>query len=531
MSKNTLLFIYLLTVSSACWAQSFTRINGNKLDVVSANGKWAFSLLLEDDWSGTPGGIYLYDIENKTPDYYEGALGEAPYADAVSDNGILAGSIGGRAALLSQGEWTLLPIPNDDLIAESNARGISADGSIVCGYLDFGRIKARVPMLWTLQADGTYEYEMLPAPEKDFSNLTPQAVDALRISANGSVIAGRVIDYSGSCNLIIVWKKNTENAWSYQIIGENLIFNAGVELPFFDPEGGPVSPDATAYFTNEDWEKYLQAIEDYLIARENTEDWWTLKNPEYYQEEYISHPDSIAAYNEAVGIFNIANDEYIEAMNNYYNALNNELSTGYSIGVYYMNISRNGRYVTSSAEYPDPNPSGWYPESFHSPLYFDLQTGEHKIFSSEKDAMGYGITDNGDMFYSIPYMGYTKNAYVMPAGTDKSPVGIADWVLQKTNNQLNIRPDLLFSWDGRIDNLITGSVKPSANGKILVSTFLSPVNDMPVSYIVDLGDDVGIQTIESFSPIKIYPNPASDVLYFINSEVKNLKKAIPLSQQ
>jgi hypothetical protein len=500
--------------SSACWAQSFTRIDGNKLNVLSANGKWAFSFTVEDEESGIPGSIYLYDIENNTPVYYEGAPGELPYVDAVSDNGILAGSTGGNAALLINREWTLLPIPNDDSIFESTARGISADGSLVCGYLDYGRLRARIPLVWTLQTDGTYEYAVLPAPEKDFSNLTPQAVDALRISADGTVIAGRIVDYSGSFNLVIVWKKNAENNWAYQIIGESLIFNPGVELPFVDPESAPVQPDATDYFTAEDWEIFNQAIEDYLIARENTEEWWTLKNPRYYPEEYITHPDSIAAYNGVLNIYIAASDEFNKKMDAYYEVLFNQLFTGYSIDVYYLNISGNGRYITSSAEYPDPNPSGWLPSSLYSPLYFDLQTGEQPILFFAPNTMVYNMTDNGDLFYATPHLGQTKNSYVVPAGTTDASIGIADWILQKTNNQLNIKPDLLFSWDTVRDSLITGSIKPSADGKVFVSTFASPATGIPVSYVVSLGENVGIKTIEPAAPLKVYPNPASDVLYF-----------------
>jgi uncharacterized membrane protein len=381
-----------------------------RLNTPSANGRWACSYIAEDDWSGAPGLIYLYDTTEKELHTYESETGESPYADAVSDNGIVAGSIGGKAAFLQEGVWTLLPLPDDNRIFETNARGISSDGSLICGYLDIGFINgARIPVLWTRQPDGTYQQDFLPAPAKDYANLTPQAVDPLLISADGSVIAGRVIDYSGFNNLLIVWRKNAENAWEYQIIGEDFIFTQGHE-------------------------------------------------------------------------------------------------SGYAISVYYMKISGNGRYIVCSAIYPDPNSAA----DLHSPMYFDLQTGEHKVFAFAEDAMAYGMTNEGDLFYATPYMGHTKNTYVIPAGTDNSSIEIAQWIEEQTNNQLDIRSEL----QAQAYTSTTGRAIPSADGRILVSTFDSPATGAPFSYVVDLNETTAIRPVETPSKRKVYLNLAHETLYF-----------------
>jgi hypothetical protein len=388
MKKHLLVWITLI-VSISGWAQSFTPVPGLQLTIPSANGKWACSFIPENDGI-TAGVVYLYDVEQKVLHHYESELGKPPYADAVSDNGIAVGSIGGKAAFMQAGEWTLLPVPEDSRIFETFARGISSDGSIICGFLDINLDSgADIPILWTRQTDGSYEYELLPAPEKDYAGKTPQAVNPLLVSADGHVIAGRIVDWSGFNNLLIVWKKNADNAWEYQILGEDIIFTGGQE-------------------------------------------------------------------------------------------------NGATLSVYYMTISGNGRYLICSVACPDPNNPDAY---FHSPMYFDLQTGEHTIFAFAKDAMAYGMTDAGDLFYATPYLGHTKNTYVIPAGTGDSSIALADWILEQTDNQLDIRPNL------QSQGYTTGRAIPSADGKILISTFDSPIDNVHFSYVVDLEETTAIHSI------------------------------------
>jgi hypothetical protein len=141
-------------------------------------------------------------------------------------------------------------------------------------------------------------------------------------------------------------------------------------------------------------------------------------------------------------------------------------------------------------------------------MYFDLQTGEHKVFTFAQDAMAYGMTDDGDLFYATPYMGHTKNTYVIPAGTDDSSIEITQWIVAQTNNQLDIRPEL------QAHNYTTGRAIPSADRRILVSTFDSPTTGVPFSYVVNLDETTAIRSVETPSKRKVHLNPAHETLYF-----------------
>jgi hypothetical protein len=130
------------------------------------------------------------------------------------------------------------------------------------------------------------------------------------------------------------------------------------------------------------------------------------------------------------------------------------------------------------------------------------------VFAFAKDAMAYGMTDAGDLFYATPYTERTKNTYVIPAGTDNASTGLTDWVLEQTHNQLNIRPEL------QAQGYTTGRAIPSADGQILVSASDSPIDNTPFSYVVDLNEKAAIHPVKTPSQITIYPNPAHEILYF-----------------
>ncbi len=517
MRKKLLVLIAFFGVLCGGFAQTFTFLQDKVLlNGISSGGKWAYYLLPEE-------GIYLYDILNGQGELVPGKC----YTSSVSDDGVLAGSFQGRAALYVNGQWEELPIPDNPLILETNARGISSDGKFVCGLIDVGLVNgSRTPILWTRQDDGAYTYELLPAPARDYFGRVQQAVDALCCSDDGSVIVGRMVDWTGMINMPVYWKKNAENEWVYNLAGENFIFKEGVEKPVF-PEEVPY-PDATEYFTAADSLKYNQDIEAYEAGELPGND------PRWNPFEYITNPDSINKYIAAGNVYNA----YLEETSRLTDLIMTEVLTGNNFEVTSMSMSFNGRYITSTNQVAIEVPGELRPKVASIPLYIDIETDEVKMVEDVEDGGAYAVSNEGDLFYSTPYMEYTKTSYVLPKGSDTS-VNFADWISMKTDGALDIKPYLTFSWDilgydpetwetviveSVKDSLVTGAVIPNADGKVFISNYVNPETSAYTSYVIDLNDN-GTDNMEntlSSDKISIYPNPATDVIN-VNGEVEHIQ--------
>jgi len=544
MKKNLLTFIIAFLLFGQSWGQTLNKIEGARLSDISQNGKWSYTVVAEG-WDGTPGGIVIYDIVNDKLTYHEAEVGAAPYVDAASDNGYFAGSLGDMAAVMDEnGNWRYLSYPADSDIYSSTARGISNDGSVICGLLDPGSRGARIPIVLESQGGGEYTYTILPAPEKDFSQLTPQAADALRVSADGTRVFGRFIDYSGMSGLILVWEKNTGNDWEYRLLGEDLIFNEGVELPFFDPDNYPTALDPMDYFTEADMVTYEAALLQYQEDIANDPDnAWMYENPQWNKDKYIT--DNRDQYDTDYAEFVRQAEEYNEAMFAYYDALD-RYRTGYQIDVTFFTVSGNGNYLAVTTAYPDLDSGGWFPQVLYSPMYFNIETGEYKMFDFEKDAIIMGATDTGDIYYATPYRSYSRSSFVIPAGTEDSSIDMTEWVLTKSGGAIDLSEHFYYEWleydyvsgeDVLMKGVITGSVSPSVDGNVLISTFQAPDGSGYMSYTIDFGPNIGagIKKDEMLSGIAVYPNPVEDWLTvtgeFTGLTLMNMNGAVMLKSK
>lgn len=498
MIRKLLILVCAAVFSCNLFAQTFTRAGVEvPLNGLSKNGKWAF---------GSKDGIgsFLYDVDKNN--MY--SFGDIYYADGVSDNGILVGSAGDSAAVCNAArKWVPLPMPEGVDRTGSTARSISADGSLICGY--YGNSKTgRKPCIWTLQPDGSYLFESLPTLDKDLTGRSPQGVDPLRFSADGQIIAGRLVDYSGGLNMPMYWKKNAQNKWESVLLCKDLIFKEGAVIPTI-PEY-PDTPEAMSYFTPADSVRYKKALADY---KENPQG----DNPEWNQQNYITHPDSINKFNKDAAEYN-AVLELIEAKNGeLFNVMTNN-----SIDVFSIALSGNGQYIASTFFQldPDSNPleGGGF---FCSPMSVDTKTGKAVILDFVKNGIADGITDNGDFFYATPYMERARTSFVLPSGS-KTPVELTQWVYQKSKGALDIKPELLFTfeyidpvtWETcmAVDSLITGDICPSSDGSVFLGYMLSPTEGY-FNYIVDFNKPQSIENVEGNEGLAIYPNPAKDFIY------------------
>ncbi len=246
--------------------------------------------------------ISIYDVINGTridmgDDMQEYALGNG---NCINDNGTAVGSIADAATLFINGEAVF--ITEGTPYSLSYANGISADGSIIVGCVtNLNNAEGNydetmlVPCYWEVSADGKVgEAKMLPWPEKDFSGRAPTYVSAIVVNGDGSLIAGQVYDYSGSCCYPIVYTRNDDNEWQYTLPAYDLINPEHLEFPEY-PTTSPTPPDYFDYMSEEEKAAYNDAYNAWIESM--------YQDPYPEPTDYMS-AQSIAAYNKAVDEYN-----------------------------------------------------------------------------------------------------------------------------------------------------------------------------------------------------------------------------------
>lgn len=503
MIKKLLVLVCAIIISCSSFAQTFTVLEGEsaaRLSGISRNGKWAF-----DSESKRAS---FYDIAADKRTYFANA-----YISDISNDGVAVGKMKVGAKLendtaaiyvLEKNEWIFLPLPTDpDVAGASSVRGISADGNTLVGYV-YTKNNGRKPCLWTKTEEG-YSAELLPCMEKDFTGRTPQGVDALFCSASGDIIGGRLVDRSGFFSMMTYWKKGKNNQWEFQVVGKDVVFKEGSVIPNV-PEI-PRVPNPKSYYSAADSAAYDQAVLDFNAGL-------ITENPASYPQNYISNPDSIAAYNQEVKNYNDIRTLYNQQM-----ALLLPMATGKAIDIACNYMSGNGRYLTATCrDYDEPTD-----KNITYPMYFDLELGETREFRGVSwDCIVLGVTDNGDLIYATPNRSAARTSFIIPAGTEKS-IDMAEWVLRGTDEKLNIRPDLSFTFDSfdpitgapisAVDSLIVGSIAASSDARIFLGSFYDVVSRSQFTYIVDMDSASDIDNIGMSSEVGVYPNPATDILY------------------
>lgn len=474
--RKSLLIAGLLGITQLTNAQSnqepsYTVVDGYMFTYLSNDGKWALENLPNGQGSN------VYSVEENQVVYYPEAL-----FNAVSTDGILVGKKGNtHAAYYENDEWHLLPYPsNDKLYLSGTAWDITEDGSMICGALTFQNIREggtqRKPCIWIRQADGTYELSILPAPEKDYTHLTPQAVDAMFCTKD--VIAGRVIDWSGFRNYAISWKKDQNGNWEYQELGLNAIFNEGIPVPQTLPIQ-PEQPNPMEYFTEADSLQYAEDLEKY----ENGE---ISKNPEYYQYNYITDIDSLAAYAEAEKKYQEEFSAYQQDVEMYNDSLS-KATTGDRLDMFSCRKSASGRYLTVNYNYAvEPR------KRKTVPAYFNLSDGTLTI-CKDLGGFGTGVTTEGTLVYATPADNPIRTSYVKKNNSE--PCEFAAWIKEQTNGVIDIEDEYTFSftyYEDRIpievtDSLVVGTVFPSDDENLFMGFLQTPDTGKKISYFINLG--------------------------------------------
>lgn len=506
MIKQLLFSSLLLLPCAQSMAQEFKLAHDVTMYNSSENGKYACA--------SKEGIIYLWntekddDVVTLQDQYY--------YCDCVSNDGVMAGSVGPmgaeKPALISANNITYLPMPEDKEWTYGSARGITSDGKMVCGLLSDASVNIMdnatpiLPFVWEIDGDKITCTE-LPFPEKDYTGRCPQGFHPLMVAESKNRILGREIDFSGMGGVFIVWERTAPGEpWTYKVLGEDIIYKDGPDFPEYPDE--PTRVNYEDYMTADELEAYNKAYDK----------WW---NGEILGDapdpaDYITDPDKREAYIED---YNKYLEEQTDYMNKIYAFLDvyYQRRSEYTFGVYSFAGSFNGRYLGCRLQKDDT--STGFPTSEYYPCYYDLDDN-YKYISLEEDrfkdhTIGTRITDNGDILVVNPASPgqYTpRNSRVIPAG-QSDPVTLYDFLGSKNDGKVNrqsfVEAGLELSWESIDpdtyetieiqDSLVVGSVFLSADGKNAVGATTDPNLFTYTSWALNSFNTTGISTAKVHS--------------------------------
>lgn len=499
MVKHLLLFSLLAIPFVTSTGQTIKKADNVAMYNISSNGKYACS--------SNEGTVVIWNTEEDNAlttfndNYY--------YCDAISDDGTVTGSIGAtgqeQPALFSADKITYLPMPTDHEWQYGSGRGISPDGTMICGLLTLNNVNVMdnvtftLPYVWEINGD-QITCTALPYPEKDFTGRYPQGYHPLYVSTDKNRILGRQIDYSGMAGAIVVWQRTAPGEpWTYTLLGEDVIYKDGPDFPEYPEE--PQAIDYTQYMTEEEIAAYNEAFQEWASNG------YTGESPK--REDFITDDTRKSQYLDALTAYNAAADEYskeIDAFNNVFY----ERMTGYSLDLYSMSSSFNGRYVGCTLQATDM--SDYFPTTITYPLYYDLDDN-NKCYKLEEEqykntGMAGRITDAGDVVISCPASASIydpRNSFVIPAGKNQPELFytyLSDKTGGKVNRQTFVDAGMAYSWTDYstgeptevTDSVLVGSAQLSADGMNAMGFSTDPSTFIFSSWAINGGSTTGIHS-------------------------------------
>lgn len=424
--------VMALTAFSASAATSLygKLMPGLNADKVSNNGKWIGS-----QYDGI---VVVSSADGATSWTYRGEKAELGMGNSVTDTGFAVGSNMDQAVYYLNGEmYDLIPeepmldkdgkpmlddkgnplMDNPYAIGNNSANAITPDGKRIVGYVPNlqnekgfdGTMTA--PCYWDVDADGKIgKTTLLPRPLTDWTNRSPQYVNATRISADGQVILGQVQDFQGAIGYPIVWTKNAEGEWEYSLPATSLINPNHVVIPE-DPGEEPVQPEATDFMTDAQREQYQAAMDT----------WMETFDPDLYPvpTDYMSD-EKKTEYQAAMDKYEINKAEFLEKYDAFAEAFNKAVDESTVLEYNRDILSADGKTAGMSAvQFGD-----WLEgtEDMYYPVLFDLTTGDIKKYPVTTDACLTTIGDNGDLLVSkamTMFNPYPSQSYIIKKGTEE----------------------------------------------------------------------------------------------------------------
>lgn len=446
MRKSLLTAALAAMAMTSANAQVYDNIQDYEFDCFSDNGQFISAANINS------GVTILNRYTGQQYDFFDPQLAVIYACFGISNNGIAVGNNGYCACYWKDGKEIELPQPaegDDAHDCMGNAFSVSANGKYIVGGVSTGAGYSAdnlmmEPVIWTLQADGTYSYEVLPYDKTDFSGRAPQYISTQCISEDGKFAVVQVRDYSGVVMYPVFYTKQDNGTWTRKTFGAGFFWDEEkiAALPEMPVNPSKEIPNPVAYFTKQDTINYNKAAADYSEAldecKQGIRDWDKLPvYPQYWmyisekREQWVA--DSAAYMAKA----NKYDSDITDYLAKFQAALSNK-----SIVMNQWSMSTNGKYVATAME--DNNLRYTYP------AYFDL-TGEEpqfKLIESITDGLASSVSNNGTLIANSPAMEYTRNASVINiTEKDAQPVPFYDYIAArdakageflKTNYSFNV---------------------------------------------------------------------------------------------
>ncbi len=446
MKKIFSSFIALMFVFVAT-AQTIKKVEGYYY-LVSPNAMY---------YAGTQQGAtaYRYDLAAKIENSIdpEGDFGFK--TNAISNDGVVAGSYGFKAALWVEGnDYEFLPLPNDlsALDEETNdAVAISPDGKqIVVAFNANGGPKTYY--VYTKTDEGLYDMVKLPMPEKDpIYGMYPQWIGVKDMSLDGNVLVGFFVADDGKRQLPLIWRKNGEGVWSYEFFGLDICLKEGKTIPPYPYESEVENPE-----TGE------------------------LEMPYVVWEEWIT--------------------AQAEAESGYY---------------YQMT----GIMMSGNAKYASFNVAKQLEGEMYATIYaaaYDLEKDTLVIFDEMQNATSLSVNDEGEVIVGTPRVDSFRWSYVVSITNPSKSETLTSWVKRRTSGVINLANYMTYPFDVELGSdsvLAEGTAYWAKEGNGLVTYMWNGFGTGAFeSFFVRFGLKSEESIVNGDMQICIYPNPTSGVL-------------------
>ena len=184
MRKSLLTAALAAMAMTSANAQVYDNIQDYEFDCISDNGQFISAANINS------GVTILNRYTGQQYDFSDPEMTVIYACFGISNNGIAVGNNGYCACYWKDGKEIELPQPAEGEAAHDcmgNAFSVSANGKYIVGGVSTGAGYSAdnlmmEPVIWTLQADGTYSYEVLPYDKTDFSGRAPQYISTQCIS-------------------------------------------------------------------------------------------------------------------------------------------------------------------------------------------------------------------------------------------------------------------------------------------------------------------------------------------------------------
>ena len=381
--KKSLLFTALGSLALGAMAQTEPiKIGSFHAGSMSANGRYLSSAI-----NGT---VSLYDSEKNqvifTNSYYGLGIGNGRN---ISDNGVFLIGDMNAAWLVIDGKE--VPQKSLEKFQFSSLNGITPDGKYLCGSVnnfdivpDSDDNTMYLPVVYTLGEDNQLsEPEYLPYPALDFLNKPIQYASAVNISNDGKTICGLVTDWSGFMSYPIIYTKDADGKWSYDLPTKEYLNPNNLVLP--EDPGEP--KQAQDFMTPEEVAAYNEAMAK-----------WELETPGDYTiypniQDFMTEEEK-AAFEAYAADFNAKQADY-------YNVRNEIIEQTLKFEQNITCISTDGNLVAAAATVivPNDDPTSWFPtKEIHITYIFNLADGTTSQLECVEGIVPSTITNDGTVF-------------------------------------------------------------------------------------------------------------------------------------